>query len=58
MIANDELVDGINKGVETSELKSIAMRGGMKTPHQDSLIKVKDGLTTLEEAIATVPPDL
>lgn len=58
MITNDELVDGINKGVETSELKSIAMRGGMKTLHQDSLIKVKDGLTTLEEAIATVPPDL
>ena len=58
MITTDELVDGINKGVETSELKSIAMRGGMKTLHQDSLIKVKDGLSTLEEAIATVPPDL
>ena len=58
MITNDELMDGINKGLETSELKSIAMRGGMKTLHQDSLIKVKDGLTTLEEAIATVPPDL
>ena len=58
MITNDELVDGINKGLGTSELKSIAMRGGMKTLHQDSLVKVKDGLTTLEEAIATVPPDL
>jgi len=39
-------------------LKKIAMRGGMKTLHQDSLLKVKEGLTTLEEAIATVPPDL
>jgi len=58
MITNDELVDGINKGLGTSELKSIAMRGGMKTLHQDSLVKVKDGLTTLEEAIATVPPDM
>ncbi len=58
MITNDELVDGINKGIEAAELKSIAMRGGMKTLHQDSLIKVKEGLTTLEEAISTVPPDL
>jgi type IV pilus assembly protein PilB len=30
----------------------------MKTLHQDSLFKVKDGVSTLEEAIATVPPDL
>ena len=44
--------------METSELKKIAMRGGMKTLHQDSLLKVKDGLTTMEEAIANVPPDL
>jgi len=58
MITNDELVDGINKGLETSAMKKIAMRGGMKTLHQDSMIKVKSGLTTLEEAIATVPPDL
>jgi type IV pilus assembly protein PilB len=58
MISNDELVDGINKQIETSELKKIAMRGGMKTLHQDSLLKVKEGVTTLEEAIATVAPDL
>jgi type IV pilus assembly protein PilB len=30
----------------------------MTTLHQDSLAKVKAGVTTLEEAIATVPPDL
>ncbi len=58
MVTNDELVDGINKQLEAAELKKIAMRGGMKTLHQDSLLKVKDGLTTLEEAIATVPPDM
>lgn len=58
MVTNEELVEGINKGLESAELKKIAMRGGMKTLHQDSLAKVKDGLTTLEEAIATVPPDL
>ena len=58
MITNEELVEGINKEMETAELKKIAMRGGMKTLHQDSLLKVKDGMTTIEEAIATVPPDM
>lgn len=58
MVTNEELIDGINKQLETAELKKIAVRGGMKTLHQDSLYKVKDGITTLEEAIATVPPDL
>jgi type IV pilus assembly protein PilB len=58
MVNNEELVSAINKGCEAGELKKIAIRGGMKTLHQDSLIKVKDGLTTMEEAIATVPPDM
>ncbi len=58
MVTNSELIEGINKGHESAELKKIAMRGGMKTLHQDSMLKVKEGLTTLEEAIATVPPDL
>jgi type IV pilus assembly protein PilB len=58
MLTNDELIVGINKQLETAELKKIAQRGGMKTLHQDSLLKVKEGLSTLEEAITTVPPDL
>ena len=58
MVTNEELIEAINKEQETAELKKIAMRAGMKTLHQDSLLKVKDGITTLEEAIATVPPDL
>ncbi len=58
MVTNEELVEGINKEIEAAELKKIAMRGGMKTLHQDSLLKVKDGFTTLEEAIANVPPDM
>ncbi|HTZ21270.1 MAG TPA: GspE/PulE family protein [Opitutaceae bacterium] len=58
MITTEELVSGINKELETAELKKIAIRGGMKTLHQDSLIKVKEGLSTLEEALATVPEDL
>lgn len=58
MVTNGELIEGINKNLEAAELKKIAMRGGMKTLHQDSMLKVKEGLTTLEEALATVPPDL
>jgi len=58
MVTNDELIEAINKKTETSELKRIAMRGGMKTLHQDSMSKVREGLTTMEEAIATVPADL
>ncbi|HZP61759.1 MAG TPA: GspE/PulE family protein, partial [Opitutaceae bacterium] len=58
MTISEELIEGINKEMETAELKKIAMKSGMKTLHQDSMLKVKEGLTTMEEAIATVPPDL
>jgi type IV pilus assembly protein PilB len=58
MVISEELIDGINRGVETSELKKIAVRQGMKTLHQDSMTKVKEGISTFEEALATVAPDL
>ena len=58
MLNNEELTEGINKELETAEIKRIAMRGGMKTLHQDSMLKVKQGITTIEEALANVPPDL
>jgi type IV pilus assembly protein PilB len=58
MVTNEELIEGINKELETAELKKIAMRGGMKTLHQDSCYKVKEGLTTLAEALSTVPQDM
>jgi type IV pilus assembly protein PilB len=58
MAISEELVNGINEEKETAELKKISMRNGMKTLHQDSMLKVKEGLTSMEEAIANVPPDL
>ncbi|HEY9247905.1 MAG TPA: ATPase, T2SS/T4P/T4SS family [Rariglobus sp.] len=58
MVNNEELTNAINKEVEVAELKRIAMRTGMKTLHQDSILKVKMGLTTIEEALSNVPPDL
>ncbi len=58
MTNSEELTEGINKEAEVAELKRIAMRNGMKTLHQDSMLKVKMGLTTIEEALSNVPPDL
>ena len=58
MINSEELTEGINKEVEVAVLKRIAMKNGMKTLHQDSMLKVKMGLTTVEDALGNVPPDL
>jgi type IV pilus assembly protein PilB len=58
MTNSEELTDAINKEAEVAELKRIAMKNGMKTLHQDSMLKVKMGLTTIEEALSNVPPDL
>ncbi len=58
MTISEELIAGINAEKETAELKKIAVANGMKTLHQDSLIKVKEGLSTIEEALGTVPPDI
>jgi type IV pilus assembly protein PilB len=58
MVNSEALTEGINKEIEVAELKRIAMKNGMKTLHQDSILKVKMGLTTVEEALSNVPPDL
>ena len=58
MAVSEALVEGINKQIETVELKKIAMANGMFTLHQDSMKKVRAGLSTIQESLATVPPDL
>jgi len=58
MVTNEGLIEGINEELETVELKKIAMYNGMKTLHQDSMRKVMAGLTTMQEAVGTVPPDM
>ena len=58
MTSSEALIEGINNKVEVAVLKRIAMKDGMKTLHQDSMLKVKMGLTTIEEALSNVPPDL
>jgi type IV pilus assembly protein PilB len=58
MLNSEPLTEAINRGAEVAELKRIAIAGGMKTLHQDAMLKVKLGLTTTEEALGNVPPDL
>ena len=58
MTNSEELTEAINKEAEVAVLKRVAMKNGMKTLHQDSMLKVKMGLTTVEEALSNVPPDL
>jgi type IV pilus assembly protein PilB len=58
MVNSEALTEGINKEVEVAQLKRIAMKSGMKTLHQDCMLKVKMGLTTIEEALVNVPPDM
>ena len=58
MVNNEEIVEAINAEVEVADLKRVCMRTGMKTLHQDSMLKVKMGLTTMEDALANVPPDM
>ncbi len=58
MATSEELIKGINAGLEAAALKAIAVRNGMNTLHADSMLKVKEGITTMEEALGTIPPDL
>jgi type IV pilus assembly protein PilB len=58
MTNSEELTEAINKEVEVADLKRVAMRNGMKTLHQDSMLKVKMGLTTMEDALGNVPVDM
>jgi type II secretory ATPase GspE/PulE/Tfp pilus assembly ATPase PilB-like protein len=58
MVNCEEIVEAINAEVEVADLKRVCMKTGMKTLHQDSMLKVKMGLTTMEDALANVPPDM
>jgi type IV pilus assembly protein PilB len=58
MVNNEEIVEGINAELEVADLKRICMKTGMKTMHQDSMLKVKMGLTTMEDALSNVPADM
>jgi len=58
MATSEGLIECINKEADTATLKRMAMLNGMSTLHQDSMKKVRAGLSTMAEAIANVPPDM
>ncbi len=58
MEISEELIKAINENAETAVVKRIAMRNGMKSLHQDSMLKTKEGVSTMLESISTVPPDM
>jgi type IV pilus assembly protein PilB len=54
---NEELRDLINKEASSDILKEAAVRAGMLTIYQDSIHKVKNGITDLEDVVANVRAD-
>jgi type IV pilus assembly protein PilB len=54
---NADITRAINSNADTAKIKEIAMATGMKTLHQDAMLKVKEKTTTVMEAISNAPPD-
>ncbi|MHC4598752.1 MAG: ATPase, T2SS/T4P/T4SS family [Planctomycetota bacterium] len=57
MLVNDEIRDIINNKGTAEDVRAAAIRNGMITLHKDSMEKVLDGVTSMEEALRTVRPD-
>jgi type IV pilus assembly protein PilB len=57
MVMNDELRGQVIKRVSSEVLKRAAMECGMITLYQDALWKVKEGVSSLEEALSNVRAD-
>ncbi|MBW2093196.1 MAG: Flp pilus assembly complex ATPase component TadA, partial [Deltaproteobacteria bacterium] len=51
MEINEDIAQAISSEVSESQLRKIAIKAGMRTLRQDALIKVKQGLTTLDQAL-------
>lgn len=50
-LINDEIRQGILKGMNTSELQVLGRNNGMVTLKEAGLARVKEGITTLEAAL-------
>jgi type IV pilus assembly protein PilB len=57
MPLKEELKELILSRASTSEIKKEAIRLGMKTLRQSGIVKIKDGLTTIEEVLRTTIED-
>ncbi len=57
MPIKDEIKELILSRASTSEIKKEAMRLGMKTLRQSGIIKIREGLTTIEEVLRSTMDD-
>jgi len=53
----DALTKAINAREDAVHLKAAAIEGGMRTLHADAMLKVSEGISTILEAVSTIPPD-
>jgi type IV pilus assembly protein PilB len=58
MVNNDEITCAINNRASTEKIKQCAVKSGMLTLHQDAMLKVKNGISTVLEAVSVAPPDI
>ena len=57
LFLNDEIRDAINENINRAELRDMIYKKGTKTLFQDGLLKVIDGITTMEEVFRLVDVD-
>lgn len=58
MVNDEDITYAINNNLGTEKIKACAVKNGMLTLHQDAMLKVKDGISTILEAISVAPPDV
>lgn len=57
MVLTDEIKEAILTGASSPEIKQIALRGGMDTLRISALKKIKEAVTTIEEAVRCTVAD-
>ncbi len=57
LVFDEHVRQAVRDQARDEEIRSLARSGGMKLMHEDALEKVMQGLTTMEEALRTVPFD-
>jgi type IV pilus assembly protein PilB len=57
LIMDDEIRDMINRRATALEIKKVAVANGMETLHDDSMLKVRQGICSIEEALRVVKVD-
>jgi len=57
LVLNDEIRDAINENINRGNLRDMIYKRGVKTLFQDGLLKVIDGVTTMQEVYRLVDVD-